>query len=120
MKIDLFLEKIEIGFQSLIGFSIVGLLGMLLGIFFFSLLLYIISYEKKDKKISNLPVNGLSDIGDPVEANINLARSFIEMSEFEKAYDCLKKITVHKDDLTTKQLERFNFLKNKIEESKNG
>ena len=71
MKIDLFLEKIEIGFQSLIGFSIVGLLGMLLGIFFFSLLLYIISYEKKDKKISNLPVNGLSDIGDPVEANIN-------------------------------------------------
>ena len=120
MTIDLFIEKIEIGFQSLTGLSIVGLLGLLLGIFFFSLLLYIINYEKKDKNMSNLPVSGLSDIGDPVEANINLARSFIEMREFEKAYDCLKKITANKGDLTPKQLERFNLLKIKIEESKNG
>ena len=119
MKIDLFLEKIEIGFQSLIGFSIVGLLGMLLGIFFFSLLLYIISYEKKDKKISNLPVNGLSDIGDPVEANINLARSLIEMQEIQKAKDCLNQVEAEKD-LTEEQRNKIEILKGRMKEKEDG
>ena len=119
MNIDLLVENIEMNFENLTGFSFHGVVGIIVGLIIFSLLLVLIRYEKKAKETFNFKDTNLSEVGDPIEANINLARSLIEMKEIDKADECIKKVDFNKD-LSQEQRERINILKEKIKENKNG
>ena len=119
MKVDLLIENIEMNFETLTGFSFQGLVGIIVGLLVFSLLLFLIRYEKKAKETFNFKDSNLSEVGDPIEANINLARSLIEMKEIDKADECIKKVEFNKD-LSLEQREKINILKDKITENKNG
>ena len=119
MKVDLLIENIEMNFETLTGFSFHGLVGMIVGLIIFSLLLFLIRYEKKANETFNFKDTNLNEVGDPVEANINLARSLIEMKEIDKAEECIKKVKFNKD-LSQEQRERINILKDKIKENRNG
>lgn len=119
MNIGQLLLSIENNFQDFIGFSIQGPLGLLIGLSFFSLLLFFIRYEKKDKKGFNFNPDKLNDVGDPIETNLNLTRSLIEMSEFKKAKDCLYKVEIS-SDLTQKQKEKAKVLRQRLKDKENG
>ena len=119
MKIDLLIENIEMNFETLTGFSFHGLVGIIVGLIVFSLLLFLIRYEKKAKETFDFKDSNLNEVGDPIEANINLARSLIEMKEIDKADECIKKVEFNKD-LSLEQREKINILKDKITENKNG
>ena len=119
MNIDLLILSIEKNFQDLIGFSIHGPLGILIGMLSFSLLLLFLRHEKKDEKNFIFQAKDLSDIGDPIEANINLTRSLIEMDEFKKAKDCLDKLKIRLN-LTQKQKDMVKILRQRLKEKENG
>ena len=106
-------------FETLTGFSFHGLVGIIAGLLVFSLLLFLIRYEKKAKETFNFKDSNLSEVGDPIEANINLARSLIEMKEIDKAEECIKKVDFS-EGLSLEQQEKINILKDKITENKNG
>ena len=105
-------------FETLTGFSFHGLVGIIVGLLVFSLLLVLIRYEKKAKETFDFKDSNLSEVGDPIEANINLARSLIEMKEIDKADECIKKVEFNKD-LSLEQRGKINILKDKITENKN-
>ena len=90
MKIDPLIENIEMNLETLTEFSFHGLVGIIVGLMVFSLLLFLIRYEKKANETFNFKNSNLSEVGDPIEANINLARSLIEMKEIDKAGECIK------------------------------
>ena len=119
MKIDLLIENIEMNLETLTGFSFHGLVGIIVALIIFSLLLFLIRYEKKANETFNFKDTNLNEVGDPVEANINLARSLIEMKEIDKAEECINKVKFNKD-LSQEQRERINILKDKIKENRNG
>ena len=115
MKIDLLIENIEMNFETLTEFSFHGLIGIIVGLIIFSLLLFLIRYEKKANETFNFKDSNLSEVGDPIEANINLARSLIEMKEIDKAEECIKKVEFS-EGLSLEQQEKINILKDKIKE----
>ena len=119
MNIGQLILSIEKNFQDFIGFSLQGPLGLMIGLSFFSLLLFFIRYEKKDKKGFNFHLDDLKDVGDPIETNLNLTRSLIEMSEFKKAKDCIE-IVEKSSEITQEQKEKALILRQKLEEKKNG
>ena len=119
MKVDLLIENIEMNFETFTGFSFHGLVGIIVGLIIFSLLLFLIRYEKKANETFNFKDSNLSEVGDPIEANINLARSLIEMKEIDKADECIKKVEFN-ENLSLEQREKINILKVKITENKNG
>jgi len=106
-------------FETLTGFSFHGLVGIIVGLMVFSLLLFLIRYEKKAKETFDFKDSNLNEVGDPIEANINLARSLIEMKEIDKADECIKTVEFS-DDLSPEQKEKIKILKDKITENKNG
>tara|TARA_B100000029_G_C17355145_1_gene880422 strand:+ start:467 stop:826 length:360 start_codon:yes stop_codon:yes gene_type:complete len=119
MKIDLLIENIEMNFETLTGFSFHGLVGIVVGLIIFSLFLFLIRYEKRTKETFDFKDSNLDEVGDPIEANINLARSLIEMKEIDKADECIKKVEFN-DELSLKQREKVKILRDKITKNKNG
>ena len=119
MNIGQLILSLEKNFEDFIGISLQGPLGLLIGLSFFSLLLFFIRYEKKDKKGFNFHPDDLNDVGDPIETNLNLTRSLIEMSEFKKAKDCLYKVE-KSSNLTQKQKEKAKVLRQRLKEKENG
>ena len=119
MNIDQLIEKIEMSFESLLGLSIHGLLGIIVGLIIFSLLLFLIKYERKINRTFNFQADNLSEVGNPIEANINLARSLIEMQEIQKAKDCLNQVEAEKD-LTEEQRNKIEILKGRMKEKEDG
>ena len=119
MNIGQLILSLEKNFEDFIGISLQGPLGLLIGLSFFSLLLFFIRYEKKDKKGFNFHLDDLNDVGDPIETNLNLTRSLIEMSEFKKAKDCLYKVE-KSSNLTQKQKEKAKVLRQRLKEKENG
>ena len=118
MNIVQLIEKIEMSFESLLGLSIHGLLGIIVGLIIFSLLLFLIKYETKIDRSFNFQADSLSEVGNPIEANINLARSLIEM-EIQKAKDCLNQVEKEKD-LTEEQRNKIEILKGRMKEKEDG
>ena len=106
-------RNIEMNFETLTWFSFHGLVGIIVGLMVFSLLLFLIRYEKKAKETFDFKDSNLNEVGDPIEANINLARSLIEMKEIDKADECIKKVEFN-EDLSLVQREKINILKVKI------
>ena len=119
MNIGLLILSIEENFLDFIGSPLHGPLGILVGLTIFCLLLFFLRYEKEDKKDFNFQVDDLSDVGDPIEANLNLTRSLIEMNEFKKAKDCIE-IAEKSSEITQEQKEKVLILRQKLEEKKNG
>ena len=119
MNIDQLIKKIELSFESLSGLSIHGLLGIIVGLIIFSLLLFLIKYERKIDRSFNFQADNLSEVGNPIEANINLARSLIEMQEIQKAKDCLNQVETEKD-LTVEQRNKIEILKGRMKEKEDG
>ena len=81
--------------------------------------MFFIRYDNKANETFDVKDSNLNEVGDPIEANINLARSLIEMKEIDKADECIKKVEFNKD-LSLEQREKINILKDKITENKNG
>ena len=119
MNIGLLILSIEENFRAFTGSPLHGPLGILVGLTIFCLLLFFLRYEKEDKKDFNFQVDNLSDVGDPIEANLNLTRSLIEMNEFKKAEDCIE-IAEKSSEITQEQKEKALILRQKLEEKKNG
>tara|TARA_Y100000590_G_scaffold140605_2_gene161354 strand:+ start:13354 stop:13698 length:345 start_codon:yes stop_codon:yes gene_type:complete len=108
-----FIQQLEITFENLIGVSFQGLLGLILGLFIFSFLLFLLKRQKKNHNNFNFETDNLSEVGNPIEANINLARSLIEMKEINKAKDCIRKVELE-INLTQEQKDKIRVLKQKF------
>ena len=83
MDFYLFLNTLEKEFLLLTGVSFPGFLGLLSGSALFSLLLWLLRYEKKIPLDTN--TDNFDDVGDPDEARINLSRSLFEMGQTAKS-----------------------------------
>ena len=119
MNFESFLFNIEEKFLHLFGTPLPGLIGIVIAIAFFSLLILGLRKLKEKKNSLSFNVEDMSDIGDIVEVNLNLTRSFIEMREFEKAEECIKKAE-ETSPLTPEQKEKINDLKERLRRQENG
>jgi hypothetical protein len=90
MDFYLFLNILEREFLLLTGVSFPGFLGLLSGSALFSLLLFLLRYEKKTPLETN--TDNFDDVGDPDEARINLSRSLFEMGQTAKAQALLQEV----------------------------
>tara|TARA_B110000091_G_C13618194_1_gene391822 strand:- start:64 stop:408 length:345 start_codon:yes stop_codon:yes gene_type:complete len=90
MDFYLFLNILEREFLLLTGVSFPGFLGLLSGSALFSLLLFLLRYEKKTPLETN--TDNFDDVGDPDEARINLSRSLFEMGQTAKAQELLQEV----------------------------
>ncbi len=107
------IQHLEKTFENLSGASFQGLLGLVIGLLIFSFLLFLLKREKKNYSNFNFETDNLSEVGNPIEANINLARSLIEMKEIEKAKDCIRKVE-SEVNLTQEQKDKIKVLKQKF------
>ena len=90
MDFYLFLNILEREFLLLTGVSFPGIIGLLTGSTLFSLFLLLLRYEKKILLDTN--TDNFDDVGDPVEARINLSRSLFEMGQTAKAQELLQEV----------------------------
>jgi len=90
MDFYLFLNTLEKEFLLLTSVSFPGFLGLLSGSALFSLLLWLLHYEKKIPLDTN--TDNFDDVGDPDEARINLSRSLFEMGQTAKAQELLQEV----------------------------
>ena len=88
---DNLLLGLETEFYFFSGLYLEGISGLFLGLFFFSLFLIFIRYERKpDQIIRNVDIS--NDIGNEKVAKINLSRSLIEMDQTEEALKLLTQV----------------------------
>ena len=88
---DNLLLGLETEFYFFSGLYLEGISGLFLGLFFFSLFLIFIRYERKpDQIIRNVDIS--NDIGNEKVAKINLSRSLIEMDQTEEARKLLNQV----------------------------
>ena len=88
---DNLLLGLETEFYFFSGLYLEGISGLFLGLFFFSLFLIFIRYERKpDQIIRNVDIS--NDIGNEKVAKINLSRSLIEMDQTEEARKLLTQV----------------------------
>ena len=86
-----FLSHIEKEFYDLTGVLPEGIIGLFGGLLLFSLIIYLIRFEKKKEIIlSDLDVS--NDIGEEINAKINLSRSLIEMEQIDEARRLLEEV----------------------------
>tara|TARA_B110000014_G_scaffold264482_1_gene266701 strand:- start:4082 stop:4432 length:351 start_codon:yes stop_codon:yes gene_type:complete len=89
---DIFQDFVKVISDNIFFYDAQGVLGLISGLLIFCSLMLIFRFEqKKQDKSINIP-NNLKDLGDPVEAEINIARSLIEMKKTSEAIDILEKI----------------------------
>ena len=77
-----------------------GLSGLLFGLLFFSLTLYLIKFERKQRPlVTDTDIS--NEIGNEKTAKINLSRSLIEMDQLDEAKRLLEEVL--KDNPTEKE-----------------
>ena len=81
---DNLLLNLETEFYFITGVYLEGVSGLLFGLLFFSLAMYLIRFERKQNPILN-NIDIANEIGDEKIAKINLSRSLIEMDQSEEA-----------------------------------
>jgi|TARA_B100001769_G_C21495559_1_gene287060 hypothetical protein len=81
---DNLLLNLETEFYFITGVYLEGLSGLLFGLLFFSLAIYLIRFERKQNTVLN-NIDISNEIGDEKIAKINLSRSLIEMDQSEEA-----------------------------------
>jgi len=105
---------IEESFFNLLGFHLSGPAGLLFGLTLFCLFIILIRKERTSGKKKS-ETSDFEDIGQPIEAKINLSRSYIEMGQFGDASKYLKEALVQ-DNLSDNQKKEINQLLSRIKE----
>ena len=84
---------IEESFFNLLGFHLSGPAGLLFGLTLFCLFIILIRKERTSGKKKS-ETSDFEDIGQPIEAKINLSRSYIEMGQFGDASKYLQEALI--------------------------
>ena len=106
---------IEDGFFNLLGFHLSGPTGLLFGLTLFCLFIILIRKERTSGKKKS-ETSDFEDIGQPIEAKINLSRSYIEMGQFEDASKYLQE-ALSQENLSDNQKKEINQLLSRIKEN---
>ena len=88
---DNLLLNLETEFYFITGVYLEGVSGLLFGLLFFSLAMYLIRFERKQNPILN-NIDIANEIGDEKIAKINLSRSLIEMDQPDEAKRLLSEV----------------------------
>ena len=88
---DNLLLNLETEFYFITGVYLEGVSGLLFGLLFFSLVMYLIRFERKQNPILN-NIDIANEIGDEKIAKINLSRSLIEMDQSDEAKRLLREV----------------------------
>lgn len=88
---DNLLLNLETEFYFITGVYLEGVSGLLFGLLFFSLTMYLIRFERKQNPILN-NIDIANEIGDEKIAKINLSRSLIEMDQSDEAKRLLREV----------------------------
>ena len=88
---DNLLLNLETEFYFITGVYLEGVSGLLFGLLFFSLVMYLIRFERKQNPILN-NIDIANEIGDEKIAKINLSRSLIEMDQSDEAKRLLAEV----------------------------
>ena len=88
---DNLLLNLETEFYFITGVYLEGVSGLLFGLLFFSLAMYLIRFERKQNPILN-NIDIANEIGDEKIAKINLSRSLIEMDQSDEAIRLLREV----------------------------
>ena len=88
---DNLLLNLETEFYFITGVYLDGVSGLLFGLLFFSLAMYLIRFERKQNPILN-NIDIANEIGDEKIAKINLSRSLIEMDQSDEAKRLLREV----------------------------
>lgn len=88
---DNLLLNLETEFYFITGVYLEGVSGLLFGLLFFSLAMYLIRFERKQNPILN-NIDIANEIGDEKIAKINLSRSLIEMGQSDEAKRLLSEV----------------------------
>ena len=95
-----FLLSLETEFYFITGIYLEGFSGLLFGLLFFSLTLYLIKFERKQRPlVTDTDIS--NEIGNEKTAKINLSRSLIEMDQLDEAKRLLEEVL--KDNPTEKE-----------------
>ena len=106
-----FLLRLETDFYFITGIYFEGLSGLALGLFFFSLTLFLIRYKRKQRPlVTDTDIS--NEIGNEKNAKVNLSRSLIEMGQLDEAKRLLEEVL--KDNPTEKEKNTIKFLLTKI------
>lgn len=106
-----FLSNLETDFYSFTGILLEGITGLIVGLVFFVIFINLIRFEKK-KEIIISDVEVANEIGDEINAKINLSRSLIEMEQFDEAKRLLEDVL--KENLDKKDQTIVNDLLNSM------
>ena len=88
---DNLLLNLETEFYFITGVYLEGVGGLLFGLIFFSLAIYLIRFERKKEQVfTNIDIS--NEIGDERIAKVNLSRSLIEMNQTEEAKRLLNEV----------------------------
>ena len=88
---DNLLLNLETEFYFITGVYLEGVSGLLFGLLFFSLAMYLIRFERQQNPILN-NIDIANEIGDEKIAKINLSRSLIEMDQSDEAKRLLREV----------------------------
>ena len=88
---DNLLLNLETEFYFITGVYLEGVSGLIFGLLFFSLAMYLIRFERKQNPILN-NIDIANEIGDEKIAKINLSRSLIEMDQSDEAKRLLREV----------------------------
>ena len=106
-----FLLRLETEFYLITGIYLEGLIGLALGLVFFSLTLYLIRYEREQRPLI-IDTDISNEIGNEKTAKVNLSRSLIEMGQLDEAKRLLEEVL--KDNPTEKEENNIKLLLTKI------
>ena len=95
-----FLLSLETEFYFITGIYLEGLSGLLFGLLFFSLTLFLIRYKREQRPIVT-DTDISNEIGNEKNAKVNLSRSLIEMDQLDEAKRLLEEVL--KDNPTEKE-----------------
>ena len=109
---DNLLLNLETEFYFITGVYLEGVSGLLFGLLFFSLAMYLIRFERKQNPILN-NIDIANEIGDEKIAKINLSRSLIEMDQSDEAKRLLREVldnepTKKERELATEMLAKIS------------
>ena len=105
------LLNFENEFYFITGIYLEGLSGLVFGLLLFSLLLFLIKFERKQRPlVTDTDIS--NEIGNEKSAKINLSRSLIEMDQFDEAKRLLNEVL--KDNPTAKEETTIKLLLTKI------
>ena len=106
-----FLSRLETEFYLITGIYFEGLSGLVLGLLFFSLTLFLIRYKREQRPlVTDTDIS--NEIGNEKTAKVNLSRSLIEMGQLDEAKRLLEEVL--KDNPTEKEKNTIKFLLTKI------